>query len=145
MRVSRNHAGPMLHARIFHHPRQTARVLVMLGMPGILISAVKVYLYDEHGRADFSDINACLTQPCGANSICSDLPPPSTSRTCNCKQGFIGDAEIGCSGLSSCHARFSHRRLRCLLITALPPQCHVYGSSSSINIVHLFLQHGLRG
>jgi hypothetical protein len=49
--------------------------------------------------SDTSDINACVAQPCGLNTVCTDLPAPSFSRTCACAAGFEGNPETSCTGL----------------------------------------------
>ncbi len=47
-----------------------------------------------------SDMNACLTQACHANATCTDLAPPSTTRTCTCNAGYEGDGITACASLS---------------------------------------------
>lgn len=42
-----------------------------------------------------TNTNACTTNPCGANTACADLPPPSegfSGRTCTCLAGFENTA-----------------------------------------------------
>ena len=57
-------------------------------------------MYDsDHSADNVSDMNACLTQPCGGNATCFDLPAPSLSRSCSCNTGYVGNASIRCTGL----------------------------------------------
>jgi hypothetical protein len=42
---------------------------------------------------DFPDVNECLTNPCGANAVCTDNVG---SYTCTCSPGCIGDPIRGC-------------------------------------------------
>jgi len=49
------------------------------------------------------NVDACIDHPCGANAVCEDLPAPAsndvTGRTCVCADGYVGDAETGCTDL----------------------------------------------
>ena len=51
-------------------------------------------------------INACENNPCGANTICSDIPGATDTRdgrTCACKSGYHNFVEgSGCSDINSC-------------------------------------------
>lgn len=53
------------------------------------------------GTTSCVNIDACATNPCGANANCQDLPPPALGdaqgRTCTCQSGFEGNAETGCT------------------------------------------------
>ena len=39
------------------------------------------------------DVNECLTNPCGANAVCTDSVG---SYTCTCQTGCVGDPKKGC-------------------------------------------------
>jgi hypothetical protein len=45
------------------------------------------------------DIDACVTNPCHAFAMCTDLPAPSLSRTCACLPGASGNGTF-CAGMS---------------------------------------------
>ena len=42
----------------------------------------------------FVDTNECLSDPCGPNTICTNLPG---TYSCSCAKGFIQDV-LGCKG-----------------------------------------------
>ncbi len=85
---------PTRHALIRHHHRRHGHVHAMLGLRGTALQLVPVCFSITVLNAESADINACLTQACHANATCTDLAPPSTTRTCACNAGFEG------SGLS---------------------------------------------
>ena len=80
---------------------------------------VVVYSCQVCFHALFSDLDACVSSPCGglflvlslcvaskcmmftANAICTDEAAPSIIRQCACKLGYTGNAVIGCTGMSS--------------------------------------------
>jgi hypothetical protein len=47
----------------------------------------------------FTDLNACLTQPCARNATCYDDSPPLLTRICLCDTGFEGDGVNSCTGM----------------------------------------------
>jgi len=53
-----------------------------------------------------ADIDACVANPCGAHTSCSDRAAPApndaTGRTCACDAGFAGDPATGCSDIDAC-------------------------------------------
>jgi len=61
--------------------------------------------------AGCTDINACLTNACGANATCSDLPAPAlgdaAGRTCACDLGYEGNAALGCTDIDECEDDWS--------------------------------------
>jgi hypothetical protein len=50
---------------------------------------------------NFLDINECLDNPCGANTVCTDTPG---SYVCSCKPDFTGDPFRGCVDIDECTA-----------------------------------------
>ncbi len=54
-----------------------------------------------------ADIDACATNPCGTNAVCTDLPTAATDaagRTCACNFGFDGDPAAACTDVNACEA-----------------------------------------
>eukprot|EP00058_Branchiostoma_floridae_P018043 XP_002603532.1 hypothetical protein BRAFLDRAFT_79068 [Branchiostoma floridae] len=58
-------------------------------------------LEDGHGC---EDMDACLSNPCDAQAICTDNPAPALDATCTCSPGYTGDGLVsgGCSDVNEC-------------------------------------------
>ena len=95
-------------ARTFPHPPSTALVLACPASketrtPHAVVCQSLCLLRNHDWRTDFDvfrpEFNACTAEPCGPRAVCTDLPPPSRSRTCACPAGFTGDPEFDCEGM----------------------------------------------
>ncbi|XP_019648026.1 PREDICTED: signal peptide, CUB and EGF-like domain-containing protein 2 [Branchiostoma belcheri] len=47
------------------------------------------------------DFDACLSNPCDVNAVCTDNPAPALDATCTCKAGYEGDG-TSCSDIDAC-------------------------------------------
>ena len=104
------------------------------------------FAFSESMLAYALDINACTTNPCSTNALCTDIPAPSLNRTCNCNAGYTGNADAagGCTGwimVSPFHPYYNIHlfRLQCLHRVAVRHQFNLHRQCTTFDVTNLRL------
>ena len=121
----------LLHRSIEHAPATLGTSIATSTHAKVLMC-----LFIHDGFLFSADFNACMTLPCGNNSVCTDLPPPSVSRACTCNEGYAMDTNQECLGNCKTQRNLTDFiyvcRLQCLPVTAVCLSGNVHGPPCAV-------------